>query len=380
MKSQGTINILYLLFSLEVGGLENGVINLVNHSRGPRFRHVICCLRRRGVMEGRITRADVPVYCMDTVGDDLWLPFRLARLMRQEKIQLVRCMNADPFLYGFLAAKLARVPVIFYSNGGRSFPEKAHRAWLERLWSRFTDQVTVNSQQLKTDMVSQIGIQAEKICVLDNGVDLSRFSAVPEGEKLALRHTLGLEASTPLIGFVGRLAPQKGVTTLLRAFARIAPLLPACRLLLVGDGPQRQELEAGVQELGLDGRVLFLGSRNDVQRLLSIMDVLALTSIFEGFSNVLLEAMAMSVPVVATDVGDNARIVADGSTGYIVPPQDVVDAISDRLLSLLAQPEQARSMGRAGRRRVEESFSLDGMVRRYEECYLRHLRRKGLVA
>ncbi len=372
------VNILYILLSLEVGGLENGVINLINYAHDPRFRHVICCLRRRGDMESRIRKKNVSIHCMDSKGDEVSLPFRLAALMRKERINLVRCMNAEAFFYGFVAAKLARTPVIFYSNGGRSFPEKKHRVWVERLFSHLTDQVTVNSDNLKTEMISQIGINPGKIVVLDNGVDTKKFDSRRFPDSGKLLKSLGLTGEEKIIGTVGRLSRQKDHKTLLAAFAKANRSIPLSRLVIVGDGVLQNELEDFASKLSIRDKVLFLGARNDTPELYSVMNVFVLSSFTESFPNVILEAMSSSLPVIATDVGASRRIVTEGETGFVTPVGDV-DYVSQRLQYLLQTPEKAVKMGQLGRKRVEENYSMDSMVERYESCYWRHLREKRIV-
>jgi sugar transferase (PEP-CTERM/EpsH1 system associated) len=376
--SPDKVNILYILLSLETGGLENGIVNLINNTRNPIFKHKICCLRRLGNMQERIRDKTIPLFCMDSTGNDVTLPFRLAALMRRENIHLVRCMNAEAFFFGFIAAKIARTPVLLYGNGGRSFPEKRHRAWVERLFSRFTDLITVNSDDLKSDMVSQIGIKPDKILVLDNGVDVQRFNRSEPLDRMKVMKSIGLHGEEQVIGTVGRLSAPKDYKTLLRAFTKVNGALPSSRLMIIGDGPLRSELESYASSLLIQDNVLFLGNRNDVAELYPLMNVFVLTSIFEGFSNVIVEAMASSLPVVATNVGANRRILIDGVTGYLTPVGDN-DLISEKIIHLLQSPREALEMGRRGRERVKDQFSLEMMVERYESCYQDHLRRKGIL-
>jgi glycosyltransferase involved in cell wall biosynthesis len=190
--------------------------------------------------------------------------------------------------------------------------------------------------------------------------------------------SIGLHGQEVIIGTVGRLSVPKDYKTLLRAFARVNGALPLSRLMIIGDGPLRTELENYASSLSIRDNILFLGNRNDVADLYSLMNVFVLTSIFEGFSNVIVEAMASSLPVVATNVGANRRILTEGVTGYITPVGDS-DLISEKIIHLLQLPQEALEMGRRGRERVKDQFSIEMMVERYESCYKDHLGRKGIV-
>ncbi len=188
----------------------------------------------------------------------------------------------------------------------------------------------------------------------------------------------GFDPRRRLVAQVGRLAPQKDYPTFLAAAARVAAQVPDVDFLVVGEGELRGELEATATRLGLAGRVRFLGLRHDVPALLGAVDVLALTSLYEGLPNVVIEAMATGAVAVATDVGGCRELLAPGETGFVVPPGDV-EAVAAAVLAVLRAPETARRVAAAARRRIEAEFGLDAMVQRTVEVYDTWLARKGLA-
>jgi glycosyltransferase involved in cell wall biosynthesis len=211
-------------------------------------------------------------------------------------------------------------------------------------------------------------VPARKVCVIHNGIDLTAFPT-----PAAPRPAKGNRAI-----HVARLNPVKDQPTLLHAARLAADAEPSFRLDLVGDGPARAELEALHRQLNLGGHVRFLGFRDDVRDLLTAADFFVLSSVSEGISLTLLEAMAMGLPVVATDVGGNREVVAEGTTGLLVPAQSPA-ALAEAMLGLVRDPERARRMGAAGRRRAEEKFDLRRVVREYEELYLSLLRKRKVL-
>ena len=356
------MKIAHVLLSLEVGGLENGLVNLVNGSHG--FDHLVCCLKQAGPLRDRL-RPGVRVVEMGWAqGKSLTLPLRLAALFRRERCAIVRCMNVTPLLYGFLGARLARVPALIYSNGGRVLPESPRRLRLERYMANRADCVIPVSAKLADYLRTQVGVRLDRIVVLENGVDLSRFA----GPFPYARERLGLSPENFVVGSIGRLAAPKDFETLLRAFHANASRIPSGVLLIAGDGPERSALEQVARELGLAARVRFLGARQDIPEILAALDVFVLSSRSEGFSNVILEAMASGLPVVATDVGDNARLVVPDETGILVPPGDRPQT-ADALLGLYRDHALRRRLGADARRRASETFSLARMVGRYEALF-----------
>jgi glycosyltransferase involved in cell wall biosynthesis len=206
---------------------------------------------------------------------------------------------------------------------------------------------------------------------------VEQFSAVNMQAAARVRQIFDVPIDVPLVGSVGRLHPQKDFATLLAAIAQVRKRIPTVRLLLVGDGELRDELESQSRSLGLSEIVTFAGSRTDVPEILAAVDVFTLSSLWEGMSNAALEAMAAGLPVVATAVGGTPEVVVDEVTGLLVPPHDPT-SLAGALTTLLREPALRRRMGQAGRERVQEQFSVERMVCRTEALYTEMLRENSV--
>ncbi|HEY2036583.1 MAG TPA: glycosyltransferase [Steroidobacteraceae bacterium] len=361
------VHVCHVVLSLEPGGLENGVINVVNGLNSAEFRSSVCCLQRAGEFAARL-RSQVPVSVMGLrPGNDPMMPFRLARLLRSAGVDIVHTRNAEPFFYGLLGARIARVPVVVHSEHGRTFPERRLRAMVQRLFLRGVDGAFAVSEQLRADLVRELGIDGKRMEVLYNGVDTSSFRPLeaPVAEARA--------AGPVRIGSVGRLVPIKNYALLLHAFAQLPP--SACRLLLVGEGPERAALERLAGELGIRDRVELTGHRDDVAQLLRTLDIFVLPSLSEGMSNTLLEAMATGIAAVASDVGGNREIIESERSGLLFASGDVAAAAA-QLRRLIERPELRRALGGAAAARVRGTFSIEAMLQGYEELYRRLWRQK----
>jgi sugar transferase (PEP-CTERM/EpsH1 system associated) len=363
------INVQHVVLSLRPGGLENGVVNLINRLDPNEFKSSVCCLKEAGEFALRLENERTCVFEMGwSGGNDLRLLFRMVSLFRRTKPDIVHTRNAEAFFYGFLAAKIAGVRTIVHSEHGRTFDDRGIRFLAQRVLSRYTAAIGSVSEQLKRDLTSHIGIPAERIDVLHNGVDFDRFSN--STANASLRNQLHFSPDDLVIGSVGRLAPVKNYPLLLRAVASLDH--DRVRLLLVGDGPERSRLEELARSLGVETRVRFLGHREDIPDLLGIMDAFVLPSFSEGMSNTLLEAMASGVACIASNVGGNSEIVRHGLDGLLFASGD--EAALHSALSRLVDDAGMRSgMAAAGRARVAGEFSMEAMVERYESMYRKAL-------
>ncbi len=354
------VHICHVVLSLEPGGLENGVVNVVNGLNTAEFRSSICCMRRSGEFAARI-RPNVPIVTMGLEsGSDPLVVLDMAKLFRKSRVDIVHTRNVAPFFYGLVAARLARIPVVVHSEHGRTFPERPRRAMAQRLMLRGADAAFAVSAQLRADLVRELRVECERFEVIHNGVDVAAFGVGEPSPQ---------PPGTLRIGSVGRLVPVKNYALLLQAFARL-PASLACSLSFVGDGPERAALAQLATELGISARVEFAGHRDDVARLLRDMDIFVLPSLSEGLSNTLLEAMAAGLPVVASDVGGNREIVESERSGLLFRSGDVEHAAA-QLLRLAENAALRRSLGQEGAARVRKEFSIEAMIRRYESLYRR---------
>jgi sugar transferase (PEP-CTERM/EpsH1 system associated) len=359
--------IVHVVNSLDTGGLENGVVNLVN-ATGHAFRHVIVCLTTQGALRKRL-RSSVEVFAIGKKpGHDIRAFVRLIGLLRRLRPVVVHSRNWATF-DAILAARLARVPVVIHGEHGRDAtdPEGRHplrnrvRRAVCPLVSRF---VTV-SHDLREWLVKGVGIPAHKVTTIHNGVDGTRFGGI---SRVDARAALGMEVDEVVVGTVGRLDPVKDQAGLVRAFARLASAHPAAVLAIAGGGPCRKELTEVIADLGLPRRVRLLGERSDIPVVLSAMDIFVLPSIAEGISNTVLEAMATGLPIVATSVGGNPELVEEGFNGRLVPPRNP-DALAAAIGSYLDDAHLRDLHGKASQQRALDDFALDRMCSAYLHLY-----------
>jgi sugar transferase (PEP-CTERM/EpsH1 system associated) len=370
--------IAHIVFRFDYGGLENGLVNLVNRLPADRFRHAIVALDGVGEdFRRRLQRPDVPVLSIGKrPGKDLPSYYRMWRTLRGLRPDIVHTRNLGT-LDMQLAAAAAGVRRRVHGEHGWS-PADPHgldprNLRLRRLLRALPQGYVAMSRDIARWLEQSIGVHAARIRQLYSGVDTARFR--PEGTVPADLPWAGAPVdggSRVVLGTVGRFDPIKNHAGLLRAFRAILERHPdwrgRVRLIIAGDGPLRGGLAALARELGLEGSVWFPGARSDVPELMRAMDVFVLPSINEGISNTILEAMATGRPVVAGRAGGNPELVVDGVTGALYDPDDSI-GLATALEQYVQQADLRRSHGEAARRRVLEQFSLDAMVDRYSEFY-----------
>lgn len=371
------IPVLTFLTNFLIGGTERQVVNLVQSHDRTRFDVHLACFRRAGPLLQELDAADVALaeYPITTLPSPrtLWQQGRLARYVRARGIRIVHSFGFYANVFAIPAGKLGGAEVVVASirDTGDHLTrlQKAMQKWA----CRAADHVLVNALAVRTVLVGQ-GYDPARISVIRNGIDVARFRA--RAATSALRSELGWPEAAPVVAVFARLNRLKGLEYFLAAAALLARRFEDARFLIVGDSisqAYRDELEAHAAGLGLGSRVVFTGFRRDVPELLSEVCVSVLPSLSEGLSNVVLEAMAAGVPVVATCVGGTPEMVEDGVTGLLVPPRDAA-ALARAVGSLLADPARGRSIGRAAQQRAAERFSLEATVRATEQLYERLLR------
>ena len=358
--------VLQVVWSLEVGGMERVVIHLARGLPDQGFAAELVTLAGADSPMGQSLDGLVHWELSKRPGLDLGLARSLASLVRRTGAALLHAHNTLSLLYAVLASLMTRTPVVGTLHGANFEGPPRHRQ-LRRWLSRRCASVTCVSRDALEAARDQDRIDPRRLRLVYNGIDTDQVKAAL-GQREAARAELGLEPDAGVIISVGRLSHEKDYATLLAALTEPAWGQRPPVLLLVGDGPERGALEARAQELGLGERARFLGERDDVPRLLAASDAFTLSSLSEGVSMALLEAMAAGLPVAATRVGGTPEVVLPGQTGLLVPPQDP-QALAKALGGLLSDPELARRMGSAGAARVEEHFSLAAMSRAYAELF-----------
>lgn len=368
--------ILHVVYRFAVGGLENGVVNLINRLPEEAFRHGIVSLT--DVSEEfcrRVARQDVIYVALHKgPGHALRLYPRLYRLFRSLKPAIVHTRNLAA-LEAVVPAWAAGVPVRVHGEHGwgAQDPDGTRTRYrrVRQLFSPFVHRYIALSQHLERYLVEAVGIGKARVLQIYNGVDTERFRPAKEAP-VAIQDYPFQDPRLWVVGTVGRMEPVKDTPTLARAFVRALQRSPEAqqrlRLALVGDGPLREATRRVLEDAGVAHLAWMPGERADVAELLRGFHCFALPSRAEGISNTILEAMATGLPVIATRVGGNAELVADDMTGRLVPPADP-EALASRILDYFHHPEVARRHGTAGRSRVIRQFSLEQMVARYRETY-----------
>lgn len=357
--------ILHLSSTSIPGGAEMIVRRLASSLDSNRYRSVVC-LFRPGWLYDVCQQAGLPTYVLGIKGAfDLQWARAFASLLKAENIAVIHAHEFTANTYGTLLGKLANVPVVATVHGKNYYWEQAKRRIAYRFVGRTAKLIAV-SQDLKQFVVQRVGIPPDRIKVIYNGVETY---LCPQADRLqTVQAELGLNCWDHVIGVVGSLYPVKGHVYLIRALPAILRECPNTVVLLVGRGELESSLKAEASRLGIEDHIRFLGFRNDVPVILSLLDVFVLPSLSEGLSVALLEAMAAERPVVATRVGGNVELVHDGETGYLIPSENP-HVMADRVVMLLRNKAQAKAFGSRGKERVERHFSLAGMVRAYQDCY-----------
>ena len=373
--------ILHVMYRFDTGGLENGVVNLINHMRGDAYRHAVLALTEVTDFKQRITRNDVEFISLrKPPGQGVWQYPKLYKLFRQLRPHIVHSRNLAA-LEVQIPAWAAGVPVRLHGEHGRDADDLAGNNMtyqrVRRFYKPFVHHYIALSRDLDDYLVQKTGVPKTNITQIYNGVDTDRFCPAPTGPQPICGCPFD-PAQHWLVGTVGRMQPVKDQTMLAQAFVQalvLAPRLKAnLRLVLVGEGPLRGQAQAVLDQAGVGSLAWLPGERSDVGDIMRGLHAFALPSLGEGISNTILEAMASALPVVATAVGGNADLVLHGQTGFITPPADST-AMAQQLVALAGNPWQAQRMGQAGRQRVLANFSMQAMVSAYQRVYDQQLRR-----
>lgn len=359
-KLKGKINVLFVILSLEIGGMEQVVADLIRYLDHGRFNPIVACLEVLGPIAAELGKQGITVVQVGRMTPMLSFvyPDKLMKLMRAYRIDVVH-VQSGCWHKAALAARLCGIRNVIYTEHGRIFPDSRAVKFLDRLYVPFTRHVVTVSENLAEYMSRAVGIPAKKISVVINGIDVERFRVARDTSE---------QTGALRIGIIARLAPVKDITTLVRAMAIVHQRNPQTLLSIVGDGPERDILESLVNELGLTSVVTFHGFRRDIPAVLEDMDIFTLSSQSEGTSITLLEAMASGKPVVVTEVGGNPAIVEQGVNGFLVPPGEPA-MLAKALLQLAENPALRQSMAAANIRKVAERYSIQAMARRYEALY-----------
>jgi len=379
------ISVCHVLNRFDIGGMENGVVNICNRLDRSRFNPIICCLNALGPMAKRL-HPSIQVYCMDySKGFKLRDVIDLALFFKRSKVNIVHTHAwGGGSLYGILAAKLARIPIVINGEHG-SFFTKPHQKIAQRIIYSLCDAHLSVSESLKNRVNTVIGLPLSRIKVIRNGVDTEKFNGnYPKNEIIERLHSEGYELDLQSFHaiVIGSLKPEKAPMTLLYTLKRLLMNSPSMKLkvLFIGDGPDREKMSNFIKTEGLNDAAFLLGNRTDVPEFLGLADVLVSTSIaqHEGLSNVMLESMSSGVPVLATRSVGAAELINDGVNGFLVDPNDVT-MLAKRLKQLYQDTELLRSLGENARTLILDQYSIEHMLQGYEKLYVDLIHEKDRV-
>ena len=353
---------------LAIGGLQQVVVNLCKSIDRERFDISVLCLRALGDFVQDLEEIGVPVFFIEQPqsGTDYFSFLKVAKILRQQKIEVIHTHNTQPLLDGTIAYLMSGVKKIIHTDHARAFPDKKRYMVAEKIASFFVDKMVGVSDDTKNNLYDFEKIALEKLEVIHNGIDINRYK---KGIDLtAKRKELKIKDSGPIIGMVGRLSEEKGVVFLIKALPKILQRIPDLNLVIAGDGPQKDLLRNEISKLDITNNVKVLGSRLDIPEILNLLDILVLPSLREGLPMVLLEAMAAGCAIIASNVGGIPTLIKDNWNGNLVSPGSI-DEIANAVINLVSNEAKQKEYSKNSETILDE-FSLSNMVHKYESLYL----------
>lgn len=364
------MNLVHLTSSTFFGGPERQMLGLAEHltdsirttfvsfPEGGRCDTFLSEVRKRGFTTLALTH-DFP---------QILAAIRaLTETLRRDAADVLLCHGYKANILGRIAARRLGIPAVAVSRGWTGENRKVRGyEWLDRRHLRFMDRIVCVSDGQAAKVRRWCGVPDSRLSVIRNSARLGAFADIDPGARAKLLALFGTTSVDRIVLAAGRLSPEKGFAVLIDAASSFLRSMPSAGVVLFGEGVLRPELEAGIRARGLTGRFAMPGFRTDLDRLIPAADVVVLPSFTEGLPNVALEASAAGVPVVATAVGGTPEVIADGSTGFLVPPGQP-EALAARVTQLLADPDLRRQFGEAGRRRMHERFTFAAQAEAYRK-------------
>lgn len=351
------IKILIFMSTAALGGFEKMVYHLVKNINKSRFDVNICVLYGEGVIGERLAKDNYNIIFFKHENNSLTsIVTKFYRLVSKNRYDILYLAGYKVNIMGRIIGKILGCKVITAQRSTDDHRSKLHD-FIDSFTTSMVDMYITNTNAAKDMLVRKKHINAERITVIYNGIDIDNYTSIKEYKK----ELLGIRNETKVIGVVANLIPYKGHEYFLKALRELSSKIDDICAILIGDGENRSYLEDLVERLKIKDKILFLGVRSDVPSLLSLIDVFVLPSLFEGMPNAIMEAMASRKPVVATQVGGVPELVIDGETGYLIPPKEP-EIMAKKIFELLSDIEKSNYMGQKAFERINSYFTMEKMV------------------
>ena len=362
------IRLMQVTHDLAIGGLQQVVLSLCRNINREKFHVSVLCLRAIGPLAPEIEKLGIKIIALpQRPGKTDYFSFlKVARIFRQENVQVIHTHNTQPLLDGVMGALLSGVTRVVHTDHARQFPDKNRYMFMEWLMSHFVYKMVGVSKQTQQNLHKYEKIPSRKLMSIENGIDIQRFQI--EIDVTLKKKELALPDKGQVIGVISRLEKVKGITYLLQAMPQIIERIPDITLLIVGDGSEMKQLKTQSKQIRIQDHVVFAGSRHDIPEILQVLDLFLLPSLSEGLPLGLLEAMAAGCPVLASKVGGIPSVIENGKNGLLISPGDP-EAIRKGILRLLFDEQQRNRFSDTAFQIIAERFSAEQMSRNYEKLY-----------
>jgi len=362
------IRLMQITHDLAIGGLQQVIVNICRNIDREKYDVTVLCLRELGEFVPQVEELGIKVLLLPQKekGADYFAFLKVAKILKELKIDIIHTHNTQPFFDGTLGAILSCVKVVIHTDHVRSFPDKLRYMFAEWLMSHYAYKVVGVSDDTCNNLIKYEHISRDKIITIVNGIDESIYRIEIDKEKK--KQELGIKKQGPIIGLGARLSKQKGITYLLQAMPSILKELPDLTLVIAGQGYCKDELEDEAKKIGVGSSVVFTGPRLDMPELLKLFDLFVLPSLYEGLPMVILEAMAAKCPVVATDVGGNYMAITHGVNGSLVEAANP-EALAQEVVKVLSDKVLCDNYIDSSLLRIQTEFNSKIMTKRYEKLY-----------
>lgn len=372
----GKIKICHVIESLGPGGAERRLVSDLEKIDNNKFDNIVCFLYRDNHFEKDILRKNIPVYClgMKSIYDWPRCIFKLANIIRKHKVDIIHTQLFGANIYGRVIGKLMGVKAIISTIQSPDYERDEYlysnkRRILDKITGKLCNQKFIAvSDYVKQSVMKNLGFREENIHIIYNSVNFDNFKVSSPKEIEEFRKQLNLNNNNIILVNIGRLDPPKGHRNLILGFKKIVSKLPEAKLLIIGKGPLEEELKDLANTLGLQNHILFLGIRNDINKILQICDIFVSTSLREGLSLSILEALSMKKPCVVSKKVYMQEILKDGETAFIVDPDDI-DGIAKKIIDVINSSQEAKEIAERGHALVKEKFDAVKNVKLLERVY-----------